>query len=235
MANIYVSSGTSFSATISITYPAGSTCTVSNYKKTWTAPDTSGSWTFKANEVGYYTVKAVSGDKSKEEEILITAEGQVETVGLAYSLLLIRNGIVQANPFSVFNGTATTFETVGSVFRAAITKDIAAYFDNKIDFTEINSIEIAVPGGRTAYNITFGLIAAKTSFSVSSGSEGNKNIFPTASITFIGNPLTSQTKTIDVSKISGSYYLGMTMVATGGFTDENYANGGCDISRIELI
>ena len=44
MANIYVSSGTSFSATISITYPSGSTCTVTNYKKTWTAPNTTGSW-----------------------------------------------------------------------------------------------------------------------------------------------------------------------------------------------
>lgn len=82
MANIYVSSGTSFSATISITYPAGSTCTVSDYKKTWTAPNTSGSWTFKAHEVGVYTVKAVSGSKSKEREVLITTKGQVETVTL---------------------------------------------------------------------------------------------------------------------------------------------------------
>ena len=88
MANFYVSSGTSFSATISITYPAGSTCTVSNYKKTWTAPNTSGSWTFKANEVGVYTIKAVSGSKSKEKEILITAEGQVATVTLTYELVL---------------------------------------------------------------------------------------------------------------------------------------------------
>ena len=88
MANIYVSSGTSFSATISITYPAGSTCTVSNYKKTWTAPNTTGSWTFKANEVGVYTVKAVSGSKSKEKEVLITAEGQVENVTLKYELVL---------------------------------------------------------------------------------------------------------------------------------------------------
>lgn len=88
MANFYVSSGTSFSATISITYPSGSTCTVSNYKKTWTAPNTSGSWTFKANEVGVYTVKTVSGSKSKEKEVLITAEGQVENVTLAYELVL---------------------------------------------------------------------------------------------------------------------------------------------------
>ena len=94
MANFYVSSGTSFSATINITYPAGSTCTVSNYKKTWTAPNTSGSWTFKANEVGYYTVKAVSGSKSKEKEVIITAEGQVETITLNYELVLFNNGVV---------------------------------------------------------------------------------------------------------------------------------------------
>ena len=92
MANFYVSSGTSFSATINIAYPAGSTCTVTNYKKTWTAPNTTGSWTFKANEVGYYTVKAVSGSKSKEKEVLITAEGQVETVTLIFELILFDGG-----------------------------------------------------------------------------------------------------------------------------------------------
>lgn len=92
MANFYVSSGTSFSATISITYPSGSTCTVSNYKKTWTAPNTTGSWTFKANEVGYYTVKAVSGSKSNEEEVLITAEGQVKNVTLMFEKILFDGG-----------------------------------------------------------------------------------------------------------------------------------------------
>ena len=92
MANIYVSSGTSFSATINITYPAGSTCTVTNYKKTWAAPNTSGSWTFKANEIGVYTVKAVSGSKGNEEEVLITAEGQVAAVALTFELILFDGG-----------------------------------------------------------------------------------------------------------------------------------------------
>ena len=94
MANFYVSSGTSFSATISITYPSGSTCTVTNYEKTWTAPNTSGSWTFKANDVGYNTVKTISGSKSKEKEVIITAEGQVETITLNYELVLFNNGVV---------------------------------------------------------------------------------------------------------------------------------------------
>lgn len=92
MANFYVSSGTSFSAIINITYPAGSTCTISNYKKTWTAPNTSGSWTFKANEVGVYTVKAVSGSKGNEKEVLITAEGQVATVTLMFETILFDGG-----------------------------------------------------------------------------------------------------------------------------------------------
>ena len=97
MANFYVSSGTSFSATINITYPAGSTCTVTNYKKTWTAPNTTGSWTFEANEVGHYTVKAVSGSKSKEEEVLITAEGQSVSVTLSYELIINFNKSVSAS------------------------------------------------------------------------------------------------------------------------------------------
>nr|DAF83315.1 MAG TPA: hypothetical protein [Caudoviricetes sp.] len=110
MANIYVSSGTSFSATISITYPAGSTCTVSNYKKTWTAPNTSGSWTFKAHEVGVYTVKSVSGSKSKEKEVLITVEGQVETVELTYELYIFKAGqgaVVPLSPLTDTNGRVT--------------------------------------------------------------------------------------------------------------------------------
>lgn len=110
MANIYVSSGTSFSATISITYPAGSTCTVSNYKKTWTAPNTSGSWTFKAHEVGVYTVKAVSGSKSKEKEVLITTKGQVETVTLTYELYIFKAGqgaVVPLSSHTDANGRVT--------------------------------------------------------------------------------------------------------------------------------
>ena len=109
MANFYISSGTSFSATINITYPAGSTCTVTNYKKTWTAPNTSGSWTFKANEVGHYTVKAVSGSKGNEEEVLITAEGQVATVTLTFEMILFDGG----DNTSVTGGWSYTITNVG--------------------------------------------------------------------------------------------------------------------------
>lgn len=114
MANIYVSSGTSFSATISITYPAGSICTVSNYKKTWTAPNTSGSWTFKAHEVGIYTVKAVSESKSKEKEVLITAEGQAATVELMFETILWENGDQNTSITGGFEANDANWVTVDS-------------------------------------------------------------------------------------------------------------------------
>ena len=113
MANFYVSSGTSFSATISITYPSGSTCTVSNYKKTWTAPNTTGSWTFKAYEVGVYTVKAVDGSKSREKEVLITAQGQVENVTLTYELVLFDNGIINGIKWDANNRSGSTGGNAG--------------------------------------------------------------------------------------------------------------------------
>lgn len=114
MANIYVSSGTSFSATISITYPAGSTCTVSNYKKTWTAPNTSGSWTFKAHEVGIYTVKAVSGSKSTSKAVSITTEGQVEVVTLIFETILWEAGSDQNTSLTGgFAANDTNYVTIG--------------------------------------------------------------------------------------------------------------------------
>ena len=147
MANIYVSSGTSFSATISITYPAGSTCTVTNYKKTWTAPNTSGSWTFKANEVGVYTVKAVSGSKSKEKEVLITTDGQSVSVTLSYELVLFDNGdntIVTGGWEG--NGVTPTVSNVLSFsfvnYDTTFSKAASVYAVNKFDLSQYNKLTV---------------------------------------------------------------------------------------------
>lgn len=50
-----------FSATINITYPAGSTCTATNGDTTLTAPDTSGTWACTVNKAGTWTVGYTSG------------------------------------------------------------------------------------------------------------------------------------------------------------------------------
>lgn len=141
MANIYVSSGTSFSATISITYPAGSTCTVTNYKKTWTAPNTSGSWTFKANEVGYYKVKAVSGSKSREKEILITTEGQVETVELMFKLYLFTSGEGVVDDWTPLYGGYTNAAVTSE--KMTLNGGEALYYSSTAAVTSNNAIDLS--------------------------------------------------------------------------------------------
>lgn len=89
-----------FSATISITYPAKSTCTVKTSDGTTVASDSNtGSstktWTATVNATGTYTVTATATDgsgKSKSTTVSITAESQSESVTLIYSLMLYDAG-----------------------------------------------------------------------------------------------------------------------------------------------
>ena len=235
MANIYVSSGTSFSATISITYPAGSTCTVSNYKKTWTAPNTSGSWTFKAHEVGYYTVKAVSGSKSKEKEVLITAEGQVVTVTLAYILELYDSGnqyaditggwALKSNGDTIDN---SKFASDHVVISPLYPNSIVLATKNKINLTNISVLKIMAHGYLTGDSTTyasgfFGISANQTPYSDGWGSASSDWVAKTN----LAKTDAYAVYTLDVSSISGSYYVCVCCVAAG-----SYKGSGADVKQI---
>ena len=97
----YATAITYFAATISITYPATSTCTVANSSGETVASDTNTgtdakTWTATVEAVDTYTITATAtdGSKTKSATVEITAEGQVETVTLTYELVLIDNGTV---------------------------------------------------------------------------------------------------------------------------------------------
>ena len=89
-----------FSATISITYPATSTCVVTNSSGQTVASDTNtGSstktWTATVGATGTYTVTATATDgsgKTKSTTVSITADGQSSSVTLSYELYLYKNG-----------------------------------------------------------------------------------------------------------------------------------------------
>lgn len=89
-----------FSASINITYPATSTCVVTNSSGQTVASNTNtGSstktWTATVNATGTYTVTATATDgsgKSKSQSVSITADGQSESVTLTYELVLFDNG-----------------------------------------------------------------------------------------------------------------------------------------------
>ena len=227
MANIYVSSGTSFSATINITYPAGSTCTVTNYKKTWTAPNTTGSWTFKANEVGHYTVKAVSGSKSREKEVLITAEGQSKTITIVYETVLcdatdntsITGGWQQKNYASGYGTGSISNGLIQVVGSTAYGGAAAAYMvmyltKNKIDLTEATSLK-AQTGTINGNNLAFVIKSANT-LSGWYDAPLTDGTCP-AYTKLTANGSSNSTVSIDVSDITGQYYIGTIVCGDSAF------------------
>lgn len=91
-----------FSATISITYPANSTCVVTNSGGQTVASDTNTTsstktWTATVSATGTYTVTATATDgsgNSKSQGVSITADGQSVSVTLSYQLYLFDDGVV---------------------------------------------------------------------------------------------------------------------------------------------
>ena len=88
-------------AIIGVTYPEGSVCTCTNGTLTLTAKGTGGKAIFVIPSAGTWTVKAVSGSKSASKAVSITAEGQVETVVLAYEFFIFKNGSGLTSGYSV--------------------------------------------------------------------------------------------------------------------------------------
>lgn len=73
-----------FSATIHVTYPAGSTCTAKNGTTTLTAPNTSGTWDCVVPNAGTWTVECTDGEQSTSGTVTITSDGQTENLTLTY-------------------------------------------------------------------------------------------------------------------------------------------------------
>lgn len=138
-----------FSATISITYPAKSTCVVKNSGGTTVASNTNtGSsaktWTATVSAAGTYTVIATATDgsgKTKSTTVSITAGGQSKSVELNYGLYLFKAGTGVLTGYSVaklassgnFNRTdyiewaATSQTDVGNEFQFQPAVDFSGY------------------------------------------------------------------------------------------------------------
>lgn len=76
----YSTAITFFSATIHVTYPVGSTCTVTDGVTTLTAPDTSGTWDCVVPNVGTWTVSA----NGFQETVEVSADGEELTLNKWY-------------------------------------------------------------------------------------------------------------------------------------------------------
>ena len=144
-----------FSATISITYPAKSTCVVKNSSGTTVASNTNtGSstktWTATVNAKGTYTVTATATDgsgKTKSATVSITADGQSASVTLTYELILFDGGD-NTSVTGGWEGNGVT-PTVSNVLSFSLTnydttfgKAASVYAVNKFDLSQYNKLTV---------------------------------------------------------------------------------------------
>lgn len=151
-------------AVISVTYPAGSTCTCTNGSKTLTAKDTTGKALFVIPAAGTWTVKAVKGSQSASKAVSITAEGQVKTVTLSYAPYIFTSGKGMTSGFGMKtldedHGWSVTNEKIiwstdpvfgGAGFWVTPSQDLSKFNTLKIDYkcnaryADSNTVSIGV-------------------------------------------------------------------------------------------
>lgn len=184
-----------FSATIDITYPAGSTCTCSDGTTTLSAPDTSGTWACIVPNAGTWTVTSTSGTETDSKAVTITTDGQSTSVELSYALFLFKpnapSDIIAGEWELTGNSTVTAKAEleVASVNNYNRYETISARTKGRIDLTEYSTLQATckASGG------------SNTKLEVYSGSSA-------VASAAIGLNLT--TVTVDISALSGLHSIG---------------------------
>lgn len=206
-----------FTATINITYPAGSTCTCSDGTTTLSAPDTSGTWACIVPNAGTWTAAATDGVENTSESVSITTDGQIVAIELSYLLWLYKSG----NTYNAVTGgwSVSKHPSTDGSFDGVLTLNADsmllstevwggsvgyanAFTNNSIDLTGVNTLKFKITGiGDTAY----------------SGKEGNTHKFRFSLVVANERP-TKQTPTFAANMnilATGEYSVDVSAVTTG--------------------
>ena len=217
-----------FTATINITYPAGSTCTCSDGTTTLSAPDTSGTWTCIVPNAGTWTATATDGVENTSESVSITTDGQIAAIELSYLLWLYKSG----NTYNAVTGGWSVSEhpSTGGTFDGILTLNddsmllsteawggsvgyANAFTNNSIDLTGVNTLKFKITGiGDTAYSDKEGN-THKFRFSLVVANERPTKQSPTFAADM--KILATGEYSVDVSAVTAGY-VGI-WITTGGY------------------
>lgn len=182
---------TYFSATINVTYPAGSTCTCSDGTTTLTAPNTSGSWTCIVYNAGTWTATATDGDKSKSADVVITTDGQTESVTLLYITYLFKDGETYDSLTGGWQGTVNAEKQALQLYASA-GKTANAWTKSKVDMTDYSTISAKTDAN--VNNVSLTLIIEDSIVASKPVAEAKLNT-------------ASDEVSLDISNITGSHFI----------------------------
>lgn len=218
-----------FTATINITYPAGSTCTCSDGTTTLSAPDTSGTWACIVPNAGTWTAAATDGVENTSETVSITTDGQIVAIELSYLLWLYKSG----NTYNAVTGgwSVSKHPSTGGSFDGVLTLNADsmllstevwggsagyanAFTNNSIDLTGVNTLKFKITGiGNTAYSDKEGN-THKFRFSLVVANERPTKQNPTFAADM--KILATGEYSVDVSAVTAGY-VGI-WITTGGYS-----------------
>lgn len=206
-----------FSATISITYPAESTCVVTNSSGTTVASDTNTdssakTWTATVNATGTYTVTATATDgsgKSKSTTVSITADGQSKSVTLTYNFVLFAAGSGLAAGYTAEAKTTSAYSFTDSalVFNSNNQQGLKGLITPAIDLTDLSKMLV------TYKDVSYhdegdtgkGFVGV-TNKEYSAWGNYNSPGFSA----YIRPSAGKRTQELDISGLSGNYYFGVS-------------------------
>lgn len=230
-----------FTATINVTYPAGSTCTVSKGGITLSAPDTSGAWACTVPEAGTWTVTATDGTDTATETVEITVTGQCEIVELGYSLILFDNG----DEHTPITGGWSFYRSNTNQITAAITdgkigisiskneynRSANAYTTNAIDTSGYNTLLVHIDrfySDASASPSRVGVAGYVPDFYLESNIAA-KVINPNSN--FQSYDFSNQDVLVDVSTVSVPVYVYINLCAYKG----EGAGAIIEVSKVQLL
>ena len=175
--------------TIVVNYPIGSTCTVTNGSKTYTALDTSGAAAFVV-ETGTWTVRAYGTGGDKSASVSVAAAGWVN-VEIVFTQWLYDAGneFTEATGGWGWTGGGGTLKRNADNFYATTG---TAYTNNSFDLTGVSTIYFEAHATSTASNLSW--IGASQ---VQNGEFLAKTFLPAG---------TRAITSADVSALTGMYY-----------------------------
>lgn len=203
-----------FAATITITYPAGSTCTCSDGTTTLTAPDTTGIWACIVPNAGTWTVTITDGTKTKSDSVLITADGQNKTLSVNYRYYLFKSGEGAHVELKTYKETKSTITIGTDEISTTYSDDELNYVtalrtNGKIDLSKYTSacMECTPSKRLNADYATFGVTS--TAFT-----SADPSTLTWVAKTAISASSSKKTITVDLSAVSQSLYVGFQFGGT---------------------
>ena len=188
-----------FSATINVTYPAGSTCTATDGVTVLTAPDASGVWACVVPNAGTWMITITYGEKNASKSVNITSDAQTESISLSYSYIFqelnAANWVVTKSPHRI-----SVVDSNGGIkikYKSGGWEEVQGYINEPVDLTEYSKVVLSGtndPGAATIQVVVY---------------ESDKSTI-SSSVTLPVNTISALDEyPIDCSELSGLHYIGI--------------------------